>query len=37
MNYVECDLADGVQLVAWARTRRVVRRRRGLRALLRRA
>jgi hypothetical protein len=28
MNYVECDMADGVQLVAWARSRRVAPRRR---------
>jgi hypothetical protein len=28
MNYVECDLADGVELVDWARSRRPARRRR---------
>lgn len=28
MNYVECDLDDGVELVAWARSRRVAPRRR---------
>ena len=28
MNYVEADLDEGVQLVAWARERRAPRRRR---------
>jgi hypothetical protein len=28
MNYVECDLDDGVELVTWARSRRPARRRR---------
>jgi hypothetical protein len=28
MNYVECDMADGVELVTWARSRRVAPRRR---------
>jgi hypothetical protein len=27
MNYIECDLDDGVELVAWARSRRAPRRR----------
>jgi hypothetical protein len=33
MNYVECDLADGVELVVWARSRRVAPRRRRFGAL----
>ena len=28
MNYVECDLGEGVELVTWARERRAPRRRR---------
>jgi hypothetical protein len=28
MNYVESDLDDGIELVAWARSRRAPRRRR---------
>jgi hypothetical protein len=35
MNYVEADLADGVELVVWARSRRAVQRPRGLRFRLR--
>jgi hypothetical protein len=35
MNYVEADLADGVELVTWARGRRTARRPRGLRFRLR--
>jgi hypothetical protein len=27
MNYVECDLGEGVELVAWARQHRAPRRR----------
>ena len=33
MNYVECDLADGVELVTWARSRRAAPRRRLFGAL----
>ncbi|HEX5622288.1 MAG TPA: hypothetical protein VFX51_27935 [Solirubrobacteraceae bacterium] len=35
MNYVETDLDDNVSLVVWARSRRAVRRPRGLRFRLR--
>jgi hypothetical protein len=35
MNYVETDLVDGVELIAWARSRRATRRPRGLRFRLR--
>ena len=35
MNYVESDLDEGVGLVVWARSRRAVRRPRGLRFRLR--
>jgi hypothetical protein len=35
MNYVEADLDEGVSLVVWARSRRAVRRPRGLRFRLR--
>ena len=35
MNYVEADLDEGVQLIAWARSRRPARRPRGLRFRLR--
>jgi hypothetical protein len=35
MNYVEADLADGVELISWARSRRSVKRPRGLRFRLR--
>jgi hypothetical protein len=35
MNYVESDLDEGVQLIAWARSRRATRRPRGLRFRLR--
>jgi hypothetical protein len=35
MNYVECDLAEGLELATWARSRRAVKRPRGLRFRLR--
>lgn len=35
MNYVETDLDEGVELIVWARSRRAVRRPRGLRFRLR--
>jgi hypothetical protein len=35
MNYVECDLSEDVELVAWARSRRAVKRPRGMRFRLR--
>ena len=35
MNYVECDLDDGIELVTWARSRRTGRRSRALRFRLR--
>jgi hypothetical protein len=35
MNYVETDLDEGVELIAWARSRRATRRPRGLRFRLR--
>jgi hypothetical protein len=35
MNYVEADLDDGIELISWARSRRAVRRPRGLRFRLR--
>jgi hypothetical protein len=35
MNYVETDVAEGLELIAWARSRRPARRPRGLRFRLR--
>jgi hypothetical protein len=35
MNYVETDLDEGIELIVWARSRRSVRRPRGLRFRLR--
>jgi hypothetical protein len=35
MNYVETDLDEGIELVAWARSRRATRKPRGLRFRLR--